>query len=52
MPIPDIDVDDDFVTLVEDELDYVHGEWDCCDPIEICQAVIKIARLRSGENFA
>ena len=46
------EVDEDFVTLVEDELDTLHAEWADVDPTEICKAVIKIARLRSGENFA
>jgi hypothetical protein len=50
--ILDIEVDEDFVTLVEDELGMEHGAWDMEDPIEVCQAVIRIARLRSGENFA
>jgi hypothetical protein len=52
MAIPDITVDEEFVVLVEDELGLSDGDWPGDDPIELCQAVLKIARLKAGALFA
>ena len=48
----DVEVTDEFVALVADELEIPYEDWNEVDPVELCKAVIKIARLRSGENFA
>jgi hypothetical protein len=51
MPIPDIEINEEFIVLVEDELETPSEDWNTVDPSELCQAVIRIAGLRSGENF-
>lgn len=48
----DVEVTDEFVELVADELETPSEDWIDVDPVELCKAVIKVARLRSGENFA
>lgn len=42
----DTEVDDEFVVLVEDELE--NEDWESIDHADICKAVLKIAQLRSG----
>jgi hypothetical protein len=47
----EVTVDDDFVTLVEDELGMSSGAWDMEDPKEVCAAVLKVARIRHADGM-